>query len=62
MGAVRDDAVEEGLALDALAHQPALHVGDGDHERVDLAVADHLLEFDEPRVLDAVAGVVGHGQ
>ena len=30
MGAVVDDAVEERLALDALAHQPALHVRDGD--------------------------------
>ena len=46
-----DDAVEEGLALDALAHEPALHVRDGDDERVDPAVADHRLELDEARVL-----------
>ena len=51
MGAVGDDAVEERLALDALAHEPALHVRDGDDDRVDPAVADHLLELDETRVL-----------
>ena len=38
MRAVVDDPVEERLGLDALAHEPALHVGDGDDERVDLAV------------------------
>ena len=63
MGAVAHDAVEEGLALDALAHQPALHVRDGHDDRVDLAVADHLLEFDEAGVLRAVALiVVAHGR
>ena len=56
-----DDAVEERLALDALAHEPALHVGDGDDQGVDLPVADHLLELDEAMVLLAVALVgVGH--
>ena len=58
VGAVDDDAVEERLALDALAHEPALHVGDGDDQGVDLAVADHLLELDEAGVLLAVALVV----
>ena len=53
MGAVGDHAVEERLALDALAHQPALHVRDGDDDRVDLAVADHLLELEEARMLRA---------
>ena len=51
MGAVGDDAVEECLALDALAHEPALHVRDGDDQGVDLAVADHRLEFDEAGML-----------
>ena len=50
-----DDAVEECLALDALAHEPALHIGEGDHERVDLTVADHLLELDQAMVLLCVA-------
>ena len=40
----RDDPVEEGPALDALAHEPALHVGEGDHDRVDPTVANHRLE------------------
>ena len=44
MGAVVDDAAEEGLALDALAHQAALHVGQRDHQRVDAAVADLLVQ------------------
>ena len=45
------DAVEERLGLDALAHEPALHVGDGDDERVDPAVADHRLELGQPGVV-----------
>ena len=61
MRAVVDDAVEERLALDALAHEPALHVRDGDDDRVDLAVADHLLELDEARVL-AGRGRRGRGR
>ncbi len=51
MGAVVDDAVEERLGLDALAHQAALHVRDGDHERVDAPVPDHGLELLEAGVL-----------
>ena len=47
MRAVVDDAVEERLRLDALAHEPALHVRDRDDERVDRAVADHALELFE---------------
>ena len=62
MGAVRDDAVEERLALDALAHEPALHVRDGHHERVDRAVADHPLELEESRVLGGVPVVVAHAR
>ena len=45
VGAVVDDPVEEGLRLDALAHQPALHVGDRDDDRVDLTVANEALEL-----------------
>ena len=45
-------------ALDALAHEPALHVGDGDDDRVDPPVADHGLELGEARVLGGVAVVV----
>ena len=51
MRAVVDDAVQERLALDALAHEPALHVGDRDDDRVDPALADPALELGEPRVL-----------
>ena len=58
MGTVGDDAVEERLALDALAHEPALHVRDGDDQGVDLAVADPLLEFDEAGMLRGVAVAV----
>ncbi len=63
MGAVADDAIEERLALDALAHEPALHVGDGHHDRVDPPIADHALELGQAWVLRrAVLGpvVVGH--
>ena len=63
MRSVRDHAVEEGLTVDALAHEPALHVGEGDHDRVDPAVTDHRLELGETRVLGRVAViavVVGH--
>ena len=55
VGAVGDHAVEERLAMDALAHEPALHVGEGDDDRVDPAVADHALELGEARVLGRVA-------
>ena len=51
VGAVVDDAVEERVALDALAHKPALHISQGHDDRVDPAVADHLLQFDQTRVL-----------
>ena len=64
MGAVVDDAVEERLGLDALAHQPALHVGDGHDQRVDPPVADHRLELVEAGVLRGVLViglVVAHG-
>ena len=60
MGAVGDHAVEERLALDALAHEPALHVGDRHDDRVDLPVADHLLELEQavmPRRHVVVVGV-----
>ena len=59
MGAVGDDAVEERLALDALAHEPALHVGDRHDDGVDLPVADHLLQLDEPGCF--AGGVVALG-
>ena len=58
VGAVADDAVEEGLALDALAHEPALHVGEGHDDRVDPPVADHALELGESWVPDRVAVLV----
>ena len=62
MRAVRDDPVEERLALHPLAHQAALHVRDGDHDRVDLAVADHFLELGQAVVFRGVAlVVVAHG-
>ena len=48
---VVDDAVEERLALDTLAHEPALHVGEGDDDRVDAPVANQLLQLGQPRVL-----------
>ena len=51
VGAVVDDAVEERLGLDALAHEPALHVGDRDDDRVDPALADPALELGQARVL-----------
>jgi hypothetical protein len=59
VGAVGDHAVEERLTLDALAHEPALHVRDGHHDGVDLAVANHLFELDETGMLRVV--VVAHG-
>ena len=58
VGAVADHAIQERLALDALADEPALHVGDRDDDRVDLPVADHLLQLDESRV--QVLTVVAH--
>ena len=62
MDAVVDDALEEGLGLDALAHEPALHVGQGDDDGVDAPVADHLpqlLELLRDGVARAVGGVGG---
>ena len=49
--------------MDAFAHEPALHVGEGDDDGVDPTVADHRLELGQTRVLGGVAGgrvVVGH--
>ena len=57
VGAVVDDAVEERLGLDALAHEAALHVGDGDDQRVDPAVRDHGLQLGHAGV-DAAMGAV----
>ena len=37
---LRDFALEEELPLDALAHEAALHVGEGDDDRVDRAALD----------------------
>ena len=54
MGAVVDDALEEGLGLDPLAHEPALHVGQGHDQGVDPAVPDHALELLEAGVLAGV--------
>ena len=42
---------EERLGLDALADQAPLHVGDGDDQRVDLAVPHLALELLHARVL-----------
>ena len=56
---VADDAVEERLALDALAHEPTLHVGDRDHDRVDPTVADHRLQLQETGVTGRVV-LVAH--
>jgi hypothetical protein len=39
-----DHAVEEEARRHALAHQAALHVREGDHDRVDLASLDQLLQ------------------
>lgn len=54
MRAVVDHAVEEGLGLDALAHEPALHVRDGHDQGVDAAVSDHRLELVEHGVFAGV--------
>ena len=54
MRAVVDDAVQERLALDALAHEPALHVRDRHDDRVDPAVTDPALERGQLLVLRAV--------
>ena len=43
-------AVEEILGLEALADQRALHVGKADHDGVDLAVGDGLLQLVEGEV------------
>ena len=58
MRAVVDHAVQECLALDALAHEPALHVRDRHDDRVDLALANPALELEEPKVL---VGLVSRG-
>ena len=38
-------AVEEEFGLEAFADEPSLHVGEADHDRVDLAGADGLLQL-----------------
>ena len=40
-----DVLLDEELAVQALAHHPALHVGERDDHRVDGAVADRLGQF-----------------
>ena len=39
--------LDEELTVQALAHQPPLHVGEGDDDRVDLAGRDQLLQVVE---------------
>jgi hypothetical protein len=44
--------VDEELGVQALPHQPPLHVGEGDDDRVDLAMDDlrlQILEGQHPR-------------
>ena len=48
VNAVVDHALEEGLGLDPFAHEAALHVGQGDDDRVDPAIADHPAQLLEP--------------
>ena len=60
VGAVVDDAVEERLRLDALAHEAPLHVRDRHDQRVDPAVPDHGLELLEHRVPGGGAAVGAH--
>ena len=45
--------------MDSFAHESALHVREGDHDSVDLPVADHRLQLGEAWVLVVVA-VVAH--
>jgi hypothetical protein len=59
MGPVADDPIEERLALDALAHEPALHVREGHDDRVDLAGPNHVLELCQAWVLGRVV-VIAH--
>ncbi len=49
MDAVIDDAAQERIGLNALAHKAALHVGQGDDDRVDATVADQLPQLLELR-------------
>ena len=58
--AVVDHPGEERLGLDALAHQPALHVGDRHDQRVDPPVADHRLELEEPGMLGVAVVFLAH--
>ena len=45
LGAVRDDVVDEQPRRDPFAGQPALHVGEGDDDGVDVTLGDHLLQL-----------------
>ena len=38
-------AVEEKFGLEAFADEPSLHVGEADHDRIDLAGADGFLQL-----------------
>ena len=56
---VVDDLVEEVLGVDALAEQPALHVGEGDDDRVDrtdLDLGAQLAQFEHARILSHIRG------
>ena len=61
LDAVLDDVVEEVLRLDALAEQPALHVGEGGDDRVDRAVLDLLAQVVERQHAGGPAGAAGAG-
>ena len=57
VGAVVDGPVQERLALDPLAHEPTLHVGQGHDQRVDPPLANGCLQLIAPGM-----GIgLGHG-
>jgi hypothetical protein len=60
LGALLDDDVQEVRRVQALALQPALHVGEGHDDRVDVSFTDlhtELLQAQQPRVARAHAWV-----
>ena len=56
-----DHVVEEVLGLDALAEQPALHVGERRDDGVDRAVLDLLAQVVERQHAGGPAGTAGRG-
>ena len=50
---MRGDVVDERLGIEALPLQAPLHIGQGEHDRIDFALRDQIAQFVERHVVSS---------